>query len=107
LQVFNYPEKFMFKNILGVSAFIGAVAVSSLAMAAPKTVTLDVPGMTCSACPITVKKALMKVDGVQQAKISFEKREAVVTFDDSKTSVEKITLATTNSGYPSTVKAPK
>jgi mercuric ion binding protein len=97
----------MFKNLLFISSFVGAISFSSLASAAPQTVTLDVPGMTCVTCPITVKKALMKVDGVQEAKINYEKKEAIVTFDDSKTSVEKITLATTNSGYPSTVKTEK
>jgi mercuric ion binding protein len=97
----------MFKTFLNTGAFIGALTLSSLALAAPQTVTLSMPGMTCSSCPITVKKALTKVDGVQQAKISYEKREATVTYDDSKTSVEKIALATTNAGYPSTVKAEK
>jgi mercuric ion transport protein len=69
-----------------------------------QTVTLSVPGMTCAACPITVKKALSKVEGVSQVDVSFEKREAVVTFDDAKTSVQKLTKATTNAGYPSSVK---
>jgi mercuric ion binding protein len=100
-------EKIMFKNILSTASFAALAAFSSIAMAAPQTATLSVPGMTCSTCPITVKKALMKVDGVQQAKVSYEKREAVVTFDDSKTSVEKVSQATANAGYPSTVKAEK
>ena len=69
-----------------------------------KTVTLSVPGMTCAACPITVKKALTKVDGVQKAEVSYEKREAVVTFDDAKTNADALTKATANAGYPSSVK---
>lgn len=60
--------------------------------------------MTCAACPITVKKALTKVGGVSQVDVSFDKREAVVTFDDAKTSIQKLTEATTNAGYPSSVK---
>jgi len=40
------------------------VAVSALVWAATQTVTLSVPGMTCAACPITVKKALSRVPGV-------------------------------------------
>jgi mercuric ion binding protein len=36
--------------------------------------------------------------------VSFDKREAVVTFDDAKTSIQKLTEATTNAGYPSSVK---
>jgi mercuric ion binding protein len=60
--------------------------------------------MTCAACPITVKKAISKVAGVEKTEISFEKREAVVTFDDATTNVEALTKATENAGYPSTVK---
>jgi len=71
------------------------------AWAATKTVTLSVPGMTCAACPITVKKALTKVEGVTRAKVSFEKREAIVTFDDTKANVQTLTRATQNAGYPS------
>ena len=81
-----------------------AAALSTPAWAATKTVTLSVPGMTCAAGPITVKKALTKVDGVQKAEVSYEKREAVVTFDDAKTNADALTKATANAGYPSSVK---
>ncbi|MBI4757156.1 MAG: mercury resistance system periplasmic binding protein MerP [Betaproteobacteria bacterium] len=74
------------------------------AWAAMKTVTLSVPGVTCAACPITVKQALSKVDGVHKAKVSFEKLEAVVTFEEARTHAEALTRATANAGYPSTVK---
>lgn len=74
------------------------------AFAAIKTVTLSVPGMTCAACPITVKKALQKVDGVVAAKVTWEPKEAVVTYDDAKTNLQALTDATRNAGYPSTVK---
>lgn len=74
------------------------------ALAATKTVILSVPGMTCAACPITVKKALDKVEGVEKVEASYEKKEAVVTFDDAKTKVKDLMEATKNAGYPSTVK---
>jgi mercuric ion binding protein len=73
-------------------------------MAATQTVTLAVPGMTCATCPITIKKALSKVEGVSKTDVSFDKREAVVTFDDAKTSMQKLTKATEDAGYPSSVK---
>ena len=81
-----------------------STTLAAPAWAAMQTVTLAVPGMTCAACPITVKKALSKVEGVSQVDVSFDKREAVVTFDDAKTSSQKLTEATTNAGYPSSVK---
>ncbi|MBN9330225.1 MAG: mercuric transport protein periplasmic component [Comamonas sp. SCN 67-35] len=72
--------------------------------AATRTVTLSVPGMTCAACPITVKHALSKVAGVEKTDVRFEQREAVVTFDDDKTNVQALTKATSDAGYPSSVK---
>src|SRR2546427_5894830 len=67
---------------------------TTLFRSATQTVTLSVPGMTCSACPITVKKAISKVEGVSKVDVTFETRQAVVTFDDAKTSVQKLTKAT-------------
>lgn len=90
------------KKLVSLIALMGAL--SSPAWAATKTVTLTVPGMTCAACPITVKTALAKVAGVEKTEVSFEKREAVVTFDDAKTTVAALTKATAGAGYPSTVK---
>lgn len=86
--------------------FVALVLASAMApaAAATQTITLSVPGMTCPICPITVKKALMKVDGVSETQVSFEKREAIVTFEDAKASVEALTNATANAGYPSTAK---
>lgn len=80
------------------------LAFTGHAWAAVKTVTLAVPGMTCATCPITVKRALNKVEGVTKIEVSYEKKEAAVTFDDAKTTTKALTDATTNAGYPSTVK---
>ncbi|MBB0025181.1 mercury resistance system periplasmic binding protein MerP [Chitinivorax sp. PXF-14] len=85
-------------------AAVALAAIVTPVWAATQTVTLSVPGMTCAACPITVKKALTKVEGVSQVRVTFEKREAVVTFDDAKASVQKLTKATEDAGYPSSVK---
>lgn len=81
-----------------------AIAVSAPVWAATKMVTLSVPGMTCETCPITVKHVLSKVSGVEKTAVSFEKKEAVVTFDDGKTNVQALTKATADAGYPSSVK---
>jgi mercuric ion binding protein len=71
------------------------------------TITLDVPGMTCATCPITVKKALTKVPGVTRVAVSYERLEAVVTFDESRVAVADLIRATTRAGYPSTIKTPR
>ncbi|MFC5510466.1 mercury resistance system periplasmic binding protein MerP [Massilia jejuensis] len=89
------------KKLLATLVFATVIAP---AWAATQTVTLAVPGMNCATCPITIKKALSKVDGVSKVDVTFEPREAVVTFDDAKTSVQKLTKATGDAGYPSHVK---
>lgn len=81
-----------------------AVGFAASAMAAVQTVTLSVSGMTCAACPITVKHALNKVKGVTKVDASYEKKQAVVSFDDAQTNAQELTRATTNAGFPSTVK---
>jgi mercuric ion binding protein len=93
------------RTLTALLALALGVLGSGASFAAPKTVTLDVPGMTCELCPLTVRKALQKVQGVEKVAVSYEKKEAVVTFDDAKTSVEALMNATTNAGYPATVKA--
>lgn len=83
---------------------LALTAIMAPVWAATQTVTLSVPGMTCAACPITVKKAISKVDGVQKVEVSYEKRVAVVSFDDGRTSVQMLTKATEDAGYPSSIK---
>lgn len=68
-----------------------------------QTITLSIPGMNCSACPITIKKALEKVSGVIRIQVDADKKQASVIFDDTLTTKEQLTQATTNAGYPSSV----
>lgn len=80
------------------------LVVSATAAAESKTVVLEVPGMNCSACPLTVKAALKKVPGVEKVNVTYEPKEAVVTYDDQRASVAILQQATRDAGYPS---APK
>lgn len=73
-------------------------------LAAQKTVVLAVPGMNCAVCPITVRKALTEVDGVIRAEVDYDKRQAMVMFDDARTSIDHLTRATAEAGYPSSIK---
>jgi mercuric ion binding protein len=57
--------------------------------------------MTCPLCPITVKKALEKVQGVSKVDVRFEKKQVLVTFDDAKTNTDALVKATTDAGFPS------
>lgn len=92
------------RALFAALALFAVTAAPHASFAGQKTVVLSVPDMNCSACPITVRKALEKVAGVQNVKATLEPPEASVTFDDAKTSIDKLTEATKNAGYPSSVK---
>ena len=88
-----------------IQLLIDAFLVSVSAMAAgSRMVTLDVTNMDCAVCPITVRKALEKVPGVDTAKVDFKTKRAVVAFDPAKTSPDALTRATADAGFPSSVK---
>ncbi len=83
-----------------------ALALAGLAgsaWSAQQSVTLSIPSMDCAACPITVKQALTKVEGVKAVSSNLDKRQTTVTFDDAKVSPALIAQATKDAGFPSTV----
>jgi len=87
------------------SASLVIVALSAAA-AEPARVVLDVPGMNCSLCPISVKKALDRVPGVLEAKADLATKSAEAKYDPDKVSPEALAKAVTNAGYPAIVKKP-
>jgi mercuric ion binding protein len=80
--------------------------VPGLALAKSQTVSLNIPTMDCATCPITIKAALVKVPGVSKVKVSYDRREAVIVYDDSKATVTDLKKATEDAGYPSMLKTP-
>ena len=73
------------------------------AHATTRTLTLAVPNMDCPVCPITLKKALTRLVGVNQMQVNFDKRQIIVIYDDSKIAVKAIIESTKNAGFPSTI----
>jgi mercuric ion binding protein len=71
--------------------------------ATSETITFDVANMTCIVCPITVKKALEKIEGVQKVAVDYQTKTATVTFNSDKAKVASLTSATTKAGFPSTL----
>lgn len=95
------------RSLLTALALAAISAPPPSVLAAEKTVTLSVPGLSCATCPISVRMALGKVPGVRNVKVTFEPKEAVVTFDDAKARVEQLTEATKQAGFPSSLKSGK
>jgi mercuric ion binding protein len=95
------PEFAMHKLKCILAAFFVLIALTAPSFAVQRKVTLIVPGMNCSACRVTLNKALKKVTGVEQVGIVLEQKLIIVTYDDLKTNVEALIKATTDAGYPS------
>ena len=86
---------------------IVAAALAAQASAGePRQVTLDVPGMDCSLCPVTVRKALERVPGVVEARADLGSKSARVRYDPDKVTPERLARAVADAGYPATVKKP-
>lgn len=90
-----------FKAVSIVSSIM-VLATAVPAFAAIRTVTLSVPAMTCPVCPITVRKALRAVPGVDKVDAKYARKQLVVTYDNTTTNVAMLTRAATDAGYPST-----
>ncbi len=88
--------------VLGMAAMALANSVTDSAMGGELTQSFAIENMTCAVCPITVKKAMQRVDGVKSVYVDFNSKTAVVVFDSSKTTAEGIAAASTNVGYPAT-----
>ncbi len=88
--------------------FLGLLWLQSqLAWAArPATVVLDIPGMSCGSCPITVRMALKRVTGVEQVQADLDSKSATVVFDPEQATVQALIRATTEAGYPSSLHEP-
>lgn len=101
----------MIKTLLSALILVSVSILSAIPVAEAaqpielQIVTLSVENMTCSMCPITVRKSLEKVPGVVDVRADYETRTATVTYDPSKSDIQALTEATTNAGYPSTLKS--
>ena len=88
--------------LLGI-ATVGAAPAS----AQEKTATLKVSGMTCSACPISVRHRALQMKGVHAAIVDYEAASATatatITYEDSEQSPQAIAEAISKLGYPATV----
>lgn len=92
------------RKVLSLLVLTGFFVAAGAAWAAPHTATFAIEKMHCALCPVTVTKAIERVEGVSAVKVDFDRKEAVVTYDDAVTTLDAIMAASTNAGYPAHVK---
>ncbi len=76
---------------------------STVAPVQTETAVLKVNNMTCSGCALTAQQSLTSLDGVIDAWVSFEDRQAVVKYDPTRVTPQDLETATSRVGYPSEI----
>ncbi len=60
---------------------------------------IQIKGMDCASCAVTIEKALKKEKGVKDASVNFASGKALVDFDEKQASEEELYKAVENAGY--------
>lgn len=67
------------------------------------TQSFKVLNMTCATCPLTVKAAMKRLEGVISVDVDSETELATVVYDPEVVTVQEIASASTNVGFPTSV----
>lgn len=66
---------------------------------ATKEQTMQIQGMTCSACAVRIEKSLAKMDGVEKANVNLALERSTVTYDPEKVSTADVQARIEKLGY--------
>ncbi len=66
-------------------------------------VKLSIPNMVCMSCEMRVEEAVFQVTGVSGIEFDGEAKTALISFDESVTTIDQILAACEEAGYPATV----
>lgn len=88
-------------NFLAGFALPGCMLIFSAVAGDTRVVILELERMQCYGCVQTVRHALQKVPGVQEAVIDLDRKTATVKFDPGRADASALTRATAAAGFPS------
>lgn len=92
-------EKSAEPEVISIDNKIEKKEKPKLADASYSKAEFTIKGMTCQiGCAATIEKKLAKMEGVKSAKVNFEKKSAVVEYNEDKLSTEDITLTVVSTG---------
>ena len=64
-----------------------------------KEIKLKIEGMHCTGCSSRLEKVLNNTDRVESATVSFEKKQAIITYNESQTDIEQIKQIIQDTGF--------
>ncbi len=103
------------KFVVSVSASVillvfSTLSSSTIAIAGPDeqaqeevTQVYIVEKMTCGTCPITVKTAMKRLEGVISVAVDLDSETATVVYNPDVVSADEIGAASTDVGFPASV----
>jgi len=95
------------RKILLPAIFLMTAMFAQDGIAQEQIVTMNVSGMTCGTCPISIRHRALQMKGVHAATADINTASATVTFEDSEQSPQAIAQAITKLGYPATITGAK
>jgi len=60
---------------------------------------LQILGMDCPTCALTIEKRLKKLEGIKEAKVNYMTQNLVITYDPNKIEIPAIEKAIEELGY--------
>ena len=93
-------------SLLRTALVAASLAGAGSAVAAERTVTLDVQNVSCATCAPIVRRTLSRLPGVNHVVVAEQAgaATATVTFDDGRVTAEALKTAVTNAGFPAHVR---
>lgn len=64
-----------------------------------KEIKLKIEGMHCAGCSTRLERILNNLEGVEEAKVSLEEKQATIKFDETKTNIENIKETIEDAGF--------
>lgn len=97
----------VFALVLGCCVLAsGNVLAKADTNGASATQKFAIENMTCASCPITVRTAMRRVEGVSEVTIDYASKTAIAVYDPTLTTANAIAESSTSIGYPATVIMP-
>lgn len=63
------------------------------------SVVINVEGMTCKHCKMTVESALKNLNGISRAEVNLDKNQVFVEFNEAEVNFEKMKETIKDKGY--------
>jgi|TARA_Y100000389_G_C17405898_1_gene488026 copper chaperone CopZ len=87
----------MFKKFI---TFFSLILLINISSSFAKEINVDVNGLVCDFCAVTIEKSFKKKDEIEEIKVDLDQKKVFLTFKDGKDLSDKIIKDTiVNNGY--------